>query len=208
MASPSLAFLKSSLKTWEAKHKYRQRQLDIAHQKNDVKGINKWKSLLKEAGVEMTRRTMQIHAIENPPPSGRRVRAVTLMYQARADSNRRPYAWRYLAGGRPSLICLVPSPSGDRSDCSQWAVNIDREAGCPKPPGSGTFLYSNTDTIKNGKRLSGPKVGAYGLYGTIYHTHHVERVASVNPLVFVGHGTRFVDSRTPGLPDFYIDMVE
>lgn len=206
MTTPAL---RASLALWRRRHTHRQERLDNAHRRNDAKAIRKWHALLAEAGRNIRLRQHQIAKrtkVNHNAATGKRARAVQLMYQARADCARRPWAWHYLAGGIANLICLVPSPRNYRSDCSQWAVNIDREAGA-RCPGSGTFMFSNTTSIARGKYLGGvPKVGAYGLYGSRWNPHHVERVAQVNPLVLVGHGTAPVDSRAPGLPNFYIDM--
>lgn len=60
-------WLKASLATWRRKHAYRQRKANIAHQKNDVKGVNKWSTEMRRAGVEIRRRQRQIHALTAKP---------------------------------------------------------------------------------------------------------------------------------------------
>lgn len=76
-----LSALRVSLALWERRHKYRQRKLDIAHDKNDAKGIDKWHKLLVDAGKMIRRRREQIAAATRKPKakaaaSGIRARTV------------------------------------------------------------------------------------------------------------------------------------
>jgi hypothetical protein len=57
----SRAQLRASLALWRRRHAYRQRKLDIAHQKNDKAGIAKWHGLLAEAGELIRRRERQLN---------------------------------------------------------------------------------------------------------------------------------------------------
>jgi hypothetical protein len=63
----SLARLKTSLALWRRRHAYRQRKLDIAHDKNDQAAIAKWHALLVEAGKMIRKREAQIEAKTGKP---------------------------------------------------------------------------------------------------------------------------------------------
>jgi hypothetical protein len=59
--------LTASLALWRRRHAYRQRRLDIAHQRNDTPAIEKWHRLLAQAGVLIHRRETQLaHAKRQP----------------------------------------------------------------------------------------------------------------------------------------------
>lgn len=58
----SQAQLRASLALWRRRHAYRQRKLDVAHQKNDAAGVKKWHALLEEAGQNIRRREQQLQA--------------------------------------------------------------------------------------------------------------------------------------------------
>jgi hypothetical protein len=62
------AQLQASLALWRRRHIYRQRQLDIAHLRNDAVAIAKWHALLVEAGVNIRRREAQLAAIKPARP--------------------------------------------------------------------------------------------------------------------------------------------
>lgn len=56
----SLAQLRASLALWRARHAWRQRRLDIAHQRNNRARIAKWERLRREAASQIHRRVAQI----------------------------------------------------------------------------------------------------------------------------------------------------
>lgn len=60
MAAMNLTQLRGSLALWRRRHRYRQRQLDLAHLHNDSAGIAKWHGLLGDAGKMVRRREEQI----------------------------------------------------------------------------------------------------------------------------------------------------
>lgn len=137
-------------------------------------------------------------------------RNIQVALKAASNYRQNPGAYHYLAGGRPNTIILKPTPRDWRSDCSQFAVNIWREAGSNACPGSGTFLYSNTNSISmGGEMTTRPTPGlSLGLYGRRRgNTHHVEFFAGVPGAMLIGHGTAPIDSVTPGQPDFYLTFV-
>lgn len=203
----TLKALKASLALWRRKHANRQRRLDVAHEKNDKNAIEKWQGLRREAADMIERRLAQINAIAGP-----RQRAVAKMELSALRYRQNPAAYHYLAGGVANTVIMKPTPSTWRSDCSQWAVNVDREAGLPCP-GSGDFKFSNTTTIAaslgryQGRITKNPKPGDYAMYGSRWSPHHVERVRSVSRIFgvrFLGHGTQPIDGIAPGPPSFYL----
>jgi hypothetical protein len=58
----SAAQIRVSLALWERRHAFRQKQLDVAHAKNDAKAITKWYRLLTEAGSMIRHRREQLVA--------------------------------------------------------------------------------------------------------------------------------------------------
>lgn len=203
---PSTAFLHQSLATWRRKHAYRQRQLDIAHDRNDKTAIEKWHKLLIEAGQAIRHREQQLASKIGP-----RERIVLAAQQAAANYRKNPGAYHYLAGGVANTIIMAPTPRNYRSDCSQFAANCYRVAGVPCP-GSGTYMYSNTGTIAaRGRITTHPKPGDLGLYsynrGNLRgSTHHVE--VYVGDGRHIGHGSPPIDSLTPGRPTFYLSFLD
>lgn len=195
--------LEAKLKYWRAKHKFRQDRLDAAHVRNDSAGITKWHGLLVEAGIYIRKYEKQLHP-DPPPRSSARSAIVAAAQQAAANYRANPAAYHYLAGGIANTEILKPTGRNYRSDCSQFAVNVYRVAGV-KCPGTGTYLYSNTITIAgNGTVTTNPQPGDLGMYGSRWAPHHVEVVVDSSPLTFIGHGTQPIDSRTPGLPSYYL----
>lgn len=192
--------LELELALWRRRHKHRTRELDIAHARNDVKAIKHWRALQIAAGKK-------IREIEHELAKRIHVRdrVCAVAEQAAANYRRNPGAYHYLAGGIPNLEIMKPTPRDWRSDCSQFAVNVYRLAGAPCP-GNGTFLYSNTNTISAGGRITTrPQPGDLGLYGSGRGaTHHVEVKAKGH---LIGHGSPPIDSLTPGLPDFYLSFL-
>lgn len=198
----SNAQLRASLALWTRRHRFREKRLQAAHQRNDQKGIDKWYKLLAEAGKQIRRRRAQL----NPPPTARD-RIVAVAQQAAVNYRRNPGAYHYLAGGIANTEIMVPTPPSYRSDCSQFAANVYRLAGVACP-GNGTYLYSNTNTISmGGKQVGAPRPGDLGLYGSGRgHTHHVE--VYVGGGQYIGHGSPPIDSKTPGLPDFHLSFID
>jgi cell wall-associated NlpC family hydrolase len=197
----SLAELRDSLALWRRRHTWRQRRLDYAHLRNDAAGIARWQELLEQAGRMIRQREHQIAALTTGP----RDKIVAVAQQAKANYDRNPGAYHYLAGGVPNTTILAPTPRNYRSDCSQFAVNVYRLAGVPCP-GSGTYLYSNTISIEQGGRIvARPQPGDLGMYGARGRTHHVE--VYIGGGKFIGHGTARIDSLTPGQPSFYLSFL-
>jgi cell wall-associated NlpC family hydrolase len=192
--------LQLELALWRRRHQFRQRELDVAHQKNNAKAIKHWHARLVEAG-----RKIQEIEQELAKKVHVRDRVSAVVEQAALNYRRNPGAYHYLAGGVPNLEIMRPTPSTWRSDCSQFAVNAYRLAGAACP-GTGTFLYSNTDSISMGGRVTqNPQPGDLGLYGSGRgRTHHVEVKAKGH---LIGHGSPPIDSLTPGLPDFYLSFL-
>ena len=62
-----------------------------------------------------------------------RKRVVQLAQQAAANYRAQPGAYHYLAGGKANAVCLEPTPSDWRSDCSQFVAAVYKEAGLPSP---------------------------------------------------------------------------
>lgn len=199
----SKAQLRASLALWTRRHRFRERRLAAAHLRNDPKGIDKWYGLLVTAGKMIRKRRAQLH----PPLAPARARIVAVAEQAAANYRRNPGAYHYLAGGTPNTVIMAPTPRDYRSDCSQFAVNCYRHAGVPCP-GSGTYLYSNTDSINQGGRVTtSPKPGDLGMYGSRGgSTHHVE--VYVGGGKHIGHGSSPIDSLIPGLPNFYLTFFD
>jgi cell wall-associated NlpC family hydrolase len=198
----STAQLRVSLALWRRRHAYRQRRLDAAHARNDRSAIDKWHALLLEAGAQVHHRQAQLIEKTTTP----RQRIVSVARAAAANYRRNPGAYHYLAGGTPNTTIMTPTPRGWRSDCSQFAVNVYREAGV-KCPGTGSYLYSNTISIAAGGRVTTrPKPGDLGLYGSRNAPHHVE--VYVGDGAFIGHGSQPIDALTPGLPSFYLSFID
>lgn len=141
--------------------------------------------------------------------SAKRQAVVAQAKRAAANYARRPGQYHYLAGGVPNTIIMAPTPRSWRSDCSQFAVNVYREAGVACP-GSGTYMYSNTLSIegRGAKVTTHPKPGDLGMYGPHGRTHHVEVYVGEPGRMFIGHGSPPMDSLTPGLPDFYLSFID
>lgn len=140
--------------------------------------------------------------------SGQRAAIVREAKRAAANYRARPGEYHYKAGGIPNTIVMVPTPLKWRSDCSQLAVNLCREADVPCP-GSGTYMYSNTNTISQARIVTDPRPGDMGLYGTGRGaTHHVEVYIGEPGCMFIGHGSPPIDSLTPGWPDFFVRTID
>lgn len=201
----TLTQLRASLALWRRRNTYRQRKLGVAHARNDKKGIAKWEKLRREAGYMIERRLAQIAKVDNP-----RARIVAQAQLAAFNFQLNPGAYHYLAGGRANEVIMEPTPKGWRSDCSQFAVNVYREAGVPCP-GTGSYAYSNTTSIAgSGRIVTSPKPGDLGLYSYSSSnprttTHHVE--VYIGGGRYIGHGTRLIDGITPGLPTFFLSFI-
>ena len=194
---------RARLALWTRRHAFRQKRLSAAHVRNDKAAIDHWYGLLVHAGVMIRTLRAKLH----PPLAAERARIVAVAQKAAANYRANPSAYHYLAGGKPSLEIFKPTPRDTRSDCSQFAVNVYREAGVPCP-GNGTYLYSNTNTINAGGTVTTtPKAGDLGLYGSRHgNTHHVE--VYIGGGRYIGHGSPPIDSLTPGLPDFHLTFIQ
>lgn len=134
--------------------------------------------------------------------------------RAAANYRKNPGAYHYLMKTEvANTIIMRPTPANFRSDCSQFVVNVYREAGIKDCPGSGTYLYSGTATIAAGGTIvKHPKPGDLGMYalnmanprGT---THHVEMYIGEPDCMFIGHGSPPIDSLIPHQPDFYLSFL-
>jgi hypothetical protein len=134
--------------------------------------------------------------------------------KAAANCRNDPNAYHYLMNTEvANTIIMRPTAPNFRSDCSQFVVNVYREAGISDCPGSGSYLYSGTATIAQGGTIvSQPRPGDFGMYahsmsnprGT---THHVELYIGEPGCMFIGHGSPPIDSATPGQPDYYLSFL-
>jgi hypothetical protein len=152
---------------------------------------------------------------EQAAAAGAQRRAVVAAAKkAAANCRKNPGAYHYLMKTETAnTIIMRPTPSTYRSDCSQFAVNVYREAGIKDCPGTGTYLYSGTATIaKGGTIVKHPRPGDLAMYahsmsdprGT---THHVEVYIGEPGCMFIGHGSAPIDSVIPGQPDFYLSFL-
>jgi hypothetical protein len=134
--------------------------------------------------------------------------------KAAANYRNNPNAYHYLMKTEvANTIIMRPTARNFRSDCSQFVVNVYREAGIRDCPGSGSYLYSGTATIAQGGTIvHQPRPGDFGMYahsmsnprGT---THHVELYIGEPGCMFIGHGSPPIDSATPGQPDYYLSFL-
>jgi len=124
--------------------------------------------------------------------------------QAAANYRREPAAYHYLAGGTANTVYLRPTPRHWRSDCSQFAAAVYKDAGLPSP-GDVSYEWVNTWAIdRKGRVTKHPKPGDLGLYGPKGNPHHVEVYIGEPGCMFIGHGSPPIDSVTPGLPSYYV----
>lgn len=201
----TLTELRKSLALWRSRYSYRRwRWLVARGMKNQARMVH-WRGLMVEARDMVTRREQQIAE----KTSGPRDKVVAVARQAAANYAKNPSAYHYLAGGVANNIILSPSPRNYRSDCSQFVVSCYKLAGVPCP-GSGTYLYSNTVTIANGKGkvTTNPRPGDLAMYGSRSSPHHVEMVVGTNPLRYLGHGTQPFDGIVPGPPSYFLSFLD
>jgi cell wall-associated NlpC family hydrolase len=126
--------------------------------------------------------------------------------QAAANYRANPGAYHYLAGGRPSLVYLTPTPKDFRSDCSQFVAAIYKDCGLPSP-GDQPHQWVGTTSMErcpHARITTKPKPGDLGMYGVHGNTHHVELYVGEPGCEFIGHGSPPIDSATPGRPSFYL----
>lgn len=136
--------------------------------------------------------------------SDARRRVVANAKRAAANYRARPGVYHYLAGGKPNLVYLEPTARDWRSDCSQFVASVYADAGLPSP-GDTPHLWVNTWAIdRRGTVTKHPRPGDLGLYGAPGNPRHVELYIGEDDCMFIGHGTQPIDSRTPGLPNYYV----
>jgi hypothetical protein len=143
-------------------------------------------------------------AQEAKTAGNKRQRVVQEAMKAAKNYRANPNAYHYLAGGQANTEYLKPTPSGWRSDCSQFAAAVYKGAGLPSPANT-THEYASTwSMIKRGTVTYKPRPGDLGMYGPTSAPHHVEVYCGVPGQEFVGHGSAPIDSVTPGRPTFYL----
>jgi hypothetical protein len=143
-------------------------------------------------------------AHEAKTAGNKRQRVVQEAMKAAQNYRANPNAYHYLAGGQANTEYLKPTPSGWRSDCSQFAAAVYKGAGLPSPANT-THEYASTwSMIKRGTVTYKPRPGDLGMYGPTSAPHHVEVYCGVPGQEFVGHGSAPIDSVTPGRPTFYL----
>jgi cell wall-associated NlpC family hydrolase len=155
---------------------------------------------------------------EEAKAAGAQRRAVVAAAKkAAANYRANPGAYHYLMDPRvANTIIMRPTPPNYRSDCSQFVVNVYREAGIERCPGVGSYLYSGTATIADpkggGQIVRNPRPGDLAMYATSMAnprgtTHHVEMYIGEPGCMFIGHGSAPIDSMTPGQPDYYLSFL-
>lgn len=139
--------------------------------------------------------------------SGGRIAVVRHVLIAAQHYQANPAAYHYLAGGKPNLVYLQPTPRDWRSDCSQFASSAQHDAGLPDLGPNGP-LWVNTVIMAHHLQVTDhPDPADFGMYGPRDAPHHVEvycGAAGGPGHEFVGHGSPPIDSLTPGRPDFYL----
>lgn len=164
--------------------------------------------------VAAMRQMRKMRAKQAAAAGTQRRAVVAAAKKAVANYLKDPNAYHYLMKTEvANTIIMRPTPSDHRSDCSQFVVNVYREAGIKDCPGSGSYLYSGTATIADGGTIvKHPKPGDFAMYahsmadprGT---THHVELYIGEPGCMFIGHGSPPIDSSTPGQPDYYLSFL-
>jgi cell wall-associated NlpC family hydrolase len=133
-----------------------------------------------------------------------RKRIVKLAQQAAANYRRNPRAYHYKAGGTANLVYLQPTPPNWRSDCSQFAAAVYKDAGLPSPANVDHQWASTYSMVKKGRVTKHPRPGDLGMMGSRSAPHHVEIYCGEPGQEFIGHGSPPIDSQTPGRPDYYL----
>lgn len=143
---------------------------------------------------------------EREQAKGKRAEVVKLAQKAAVNYRLEPLAYHYLAGGKPNLVYLKPTPRDWRSDCSQFIASIYKDAGLPSPA-SVDHIWASTYTMVKSPRArvtTKPRPGDLGMYGSYTAPYHVELYCAEPGEEFIGHGSPPIDSITPGRPDFYL----
>lgn len=141
--------------------------------------------------------------------SAHRKEIVSAAKLAAANYRKNPGAYHYLAGGIANTIFLHPTPSNWRSDCSQFAASVYKEAGLPSPASPLAHQWASTFSIvksPHARITKNPKPGDLGMYGSTTAPHHVEVYIGEPGCKFIGHGSPPIDSLTPGNPDYYVTL--
>lgn len=199
------AFLRSSLNLWLRKHVYRQRKLNIAHQANNAKAIEKWNGLLVTAGKMIRKRRLQLAAqTHSVTVTGNTATGGTKRQRIVACA--RMAAKLYATGRRPSFYSqpgqwtvkygITGEPRGYRSDCSQFVTSMYHAAGVEDPNGT-DYTGGFTGTLAaHGKYIQRHQLqpGDLVLYGPAPH-HHVEMYVGPGDDT-IGHGSPPVDKGT------------
>lgn len=137
-----------------------------------------------------------------------RKQIVKFAKQAAANYRKNPGAYHYLAGGKANLVYLRPTPRDWRSDCSQFAASVYKDAGLPSPASVPHMWASTWTMVKSGQARfitrAQRKPGDLGMYGSKSAPHHVEVYIGEPGVEFIGHGSQPIDSLTPGQPDYYL----
>ena len=105
---------------------------------------------------------------------------------------RRPGAYHYLAGGRANAVCLKPTPSDWRSDCSQFVAAVYKEAGLPSPATVAHEFAATSNIDPKGRVTTSPRPGDLGMYGDARRLHPSRRAVlrRCPAQEFIGHGSR------------------
>jgi cell wall-associated NlpC family hydrolase len=172
--------------------------------RNPGRRTDQQKALGKKRVAHMLAARKRRAAIAAQAGSARK-RVVQVAQQAAANYRARPGAYHYLAGGRANAVCLEPTPSDWRSDCSQFVAAVYKEAGLPSPATVAHEFAATSNIDPKGRVTTSPRPGDLAMYGT--HggfTHHVELYCGAPGQEFIGHGSAPIDSATPGRPDYYL----
>jgi cell wall-associated NlpC family hydrolase len=172
--------------------------------RNPGRRTDEQKALGKKRVAHMLAARKRRAAVAAQAGSARR-RVVQVAQQAAANYRARPGAYHYLAGGRANTVCLEPTPSDWRSDCSQFVAAVYKEAGLPSPATASHEFAATSNIDPKGRVTTSPRPGDLGMYGV--HggaTHHVELYCGAPGQEFIGHGSPPIDSATPGRPDYYL----
>lgn len=149
-------------------------------------------------------RTKRAHMLD---VSQARLHVVHNVLVAAANYRAQPGNYHYLAGGKPNLIYLRPTPRDWRSDCSQFASSVQHDAGLSDLGPNGPLWVNTTIMAAHLELTDNPLPADFGMYGPRNEPHHVEVFcgsAGGPGHEFVGHGSPPIDSLTPGRPDFYL----
>lgn len=114
------AALRASLALWKRRHAYRQRRLDVAHERNDSARVDHWHARLERAGRMIRRRRAQLTP---PPPLRERayIVATTLIGVMEQGPNN--------SGPMVTRIIRENGGTGPEAWCGDFAAYCYRHAG-------------------------------------------------------------------------------